>query len=187
MTTFSKSVLAVALVGAILGTLAFFNLTPFRTIVQEVFGSTAGSLDSKQAQLYITGWNLAIGTTTSVQNTTGSDVYATQLQYVCTGVGTSLLAYTGTGIASVTLKGATTSASLAGQTPISNTGVANTNLVFSTTLATSSTVTLVASTTPVIAGNIALNDDIPNNAWITFFVSATNTAICNIGVQTIGS
>ena len=185
MTT--KIVLGVALIGAILGTLAFFNITPFRTIVQNVIaGSTSGSTYATQQTLAITGWNLANGTTTSIQNTSGSDEYATQVQYACTGVGSSNTAYTGAGLASVTLKAATTSTSLTGQTPTSNTGVSNTNLAVSGTLATSTGTTMVASSTLSIGGSVP-GVWIANGAWLTFFSNATNTAVCNIGVQVIGT
>lgn len=175
-------------VAAVLGTIAFFGFSPFVHYVQN-FGaaSTPNSTNATQKQLYINGFNMAAGTSTSVQNNTGVDVVATELQYYCTGLGTSLLAYTGTGIASVTLKAATTSTTRVGNTAASNTAVSNTNTIVSTTIATSSVTTVVASTTPAIAGNVPLNDIIPAGSFITFFTNATNTAVCNIGVQIIGS
>jgi len=44
MTTFTKTIVSFAVVGAIAGILAFFGLTPFgKTIVQQTFGSPSGS------------------------------------------------------------------------------------------------------------------------------------------------
>lgn len=172
-------------VGALLGAAAFFGLTPFgKEIVGQAFGATANSTNSSQNQLFIYGWNLANGTSTSILNTSGNDVWATQLQYNCSGVGSSNTPYTGAGLASVTFKAATTSTSHVTDTSASNVAVTNTNLAVSFTLATSSANQLVASSTLSVGGQI-LNEDIPPNAYITFFVSATNTAVCNVGVQII--
>ena len=182
MNKITISVISVLIAAAIVGAYFFPQVTRI-----ERFGSTspANSTNVNQNQLLINGWNLANSTSTSVLNNTGFDISATQLQYTCAGVGTSVTAYTGAGLtnAGLTLKAATTSTSMVGSTATSNTGVTNTNLIVSTTIATSSANTLVASSTPAIAGNSALNDVIPNGSYVTFFTNATNTAVCNIGVQ----
>lgn len=174
-------------VGAILGVLAFFGLTPFGKQIAEQFGATApaNSTNGTQKQLLINGWNLANSTSTSVLNNLGFDISASELQFSCAGVGSSQVAYTGGGLTQtgLTLKAATTSTSFVGNTPTSNTAVTNTNTIVSTTLSTTSPNTIVASTTPSIAGNIALDDVIPNGTYVTFYTNATNTAVCNIGVQ----
>jgi hypothetical protein len=173
--------LQVILLGAIvllMGYMAFVKTVP------TAFGSTANATNSTQKQLFIYGWNLANGTSTSIQNNTGSDVYATQLQYNCSGVGTSQTAYTGTGLASVTLKVASTYTSHVSDTASSNTAVTNTNLAVSTTIATSSATTLVASST-LSAGGSVLGTLIKAGSYVTFFTNATNTAVCNVGVQVI--
>lgn len=143
-------------------------------------GSNGGTNTSAK-QLEAVSWDLSTGTSTSVFIPT--TMTASQFQLSCTGVGTSKTAYTGTGLASVTLKAATTSTSHTVDTPTSNTSVSNTNLVISTTFATSSAIATIASTTQSVGGTAGVSQLLLGGSYITFFTNATNTAVCNIGVQ----
>jgi hypothetical protein len=183
MSKTSIGFLTLAVIGAVLGTVAFFGYSPFVKVVQDTFGaSPANTTFQTQKQLGVV-MNLAAGTSTSVQNTTANDLYAHDLDYVCTGVGTSQTAYTGAGLASLTLKVSTTSTSLVGSTPTSNVAVTNTNTAVSTTIATGSVTTLVGSSTLGYSGSTALTEDIPAGSWATFYTNATNTAACSFSLE----
>lgn len=143
-------------------------------------GSNSGTNTSAK-QVEAVSWDLSTGTSTSVYVPT--NMTASQFQLSCTGVGTSQTAYTGAGLASVTLEAATTSTSHTSDTPTSNTAVSNTNLIVSTTLATSSAITTMASTTQSVGGLAGVSQLLLGGSYVTFFTNATNTAICNIGVQ----
>lgn len=143
-------------------------------------GSNGGTnIDAKQIEAV--SWDLSTGTSTSVLVPT--NMTASQFQLSCTGVGTSQTAYTGAGLASLTLKLATTSTSHTSDTPTSNTSVSNTNLAVSTTIATSSPITTIASTTQSVGGAAGVSQLLLAGSYATFFTNATNTAVCNIGVQ----
>lgn len=117
-------------------------------------------------------------TTTSILNSDSTDRYVTNDYIFCTGVGTSKTAYTGTGLASLTFTAATTSTA-------NPTSLTNTNYILNSSVATSSTVTFVATSTEgVIAGWSRIW---PTGTYLTFSSNATNTAICTVGVHTIGS
>lgn len=175
-----KYFLGIIAIGATLGTVAFFNVSPFRATVMQVVGSNGGTNTSTK-QLEAVSWDLSTGTSTSVY--VPSNLTASQFQLSCTGVGTSYTAYTGAGLASVTITAATTSASHTADTPTSNTSVSNTNNVVSTTLATSSTITTIASTTQSVGGAAGVSQLVLGGSYLTFSTNATNTAVCNIGVQ----
>lgn len=155
---------------------------PVKTIVQQL-GSNGGT-QSTQKVLAARQWDMSTGTTTSIQNNTGSDVFATNVQYSCTGVGSSQVGFTGAGLAAVTFKAATTSTSLTASTPTVNTLVSNTNLAANLTFSTSSPLLMVASST-LSAGGSVLGSWIKAGSYLTFFTNATNTAVCNVGVQVI--
>lgn len=152
----------------------------FYPVTHPVLGSNGGT-NTAAKQLGVVSWNLSTGTSTSVA--IPANMTASQFQLSCTGIGTSKTAYTGAGLASVTLKAATTSTSHTADTPTSNTSVTNTNLAVSTTLATSSAIRTIASTTQQVGGKTGVSQLLKGGTYLTFFTNATNTAICNIGVQ----
>lgn len=175
-----------ALICGSVGGFVVHELTVPQTIVEQSAGaSPTGSTFTQQKQLAIT-MNLASGTSTSVQNTGSTDVYLTTFNLACTGVGSSQTAYTGAGLANLTVKAATTSTSFSSNTPTSNTAVPNSNLSLTTTnIATSSATTVVSSSSiQDITTSFMI---IPAGAYLTFITNATNTATCTFGAEYLGS
>lgn len=142
-------------------------------------GATFG--DSKQAAVVVNLANPgANGTSTSLLNTDSNDRYVTSVELGCENVGTSLTAYTGTGLANLLLSvGTTTTAA-----PASFNGFANVaqNIKLST-----STVNLEVSSTTLALATSSLAAVWPTNTYMTFFFNATNTAACTVGVKYLGS
>lgn len=192
MTTFSKSLLAFAVVGALAGIIAFFNFSPFHDAVMSVGGTSASSTNLNTAKFAgIAGINLASagtagatganGTSTSILNPSATDVYVTSIKAGCQGVGTSKTAYTGTGLLALTLSVSTTST--AGPTAVGTNLVAGAAL----TLGTSTTQFVIASTTAAAPGNAAISVVWPAGSYLTFQTNATNTAMCTFGADYIVS
>lgn len=120
-------------------------------------------------------------TSSSVLNTSSSDYYVTSIKIGCEGVGTSQTAYTGTGLAALTLKVATSSTAA----PATN---GNTNLVGggSITIATSTT-NFTLSTSTAAGGSTNVYTIWPAGAYLTFTTNATNTASCTFGADYFSS
>ena len=141
-------------------------------------GSTFG--DAKQAMIAI---NLAApganATSTSILNSDGNDRFITSEEVSCEGVGTSKTAYTGAGLASLTLTVATSSTAA----PASN---ANSNTLPVITIATSTAYFGIASSTVGAPGNSSVSNVWAANSDLTFTANATNTALCTVGVKYIG-
>lgn len=190
MTTPTRALLSLAVVGAIFGTLAFFNVTPFRTIVQNVItaGASPQGATVTSAGLYtVAGVNLAApgpsATSSSIFNNTGQDLYVDSVKVGCEGIGSSNTAYSGAGLASLKVQAATTSTS----NPVS---LVNTNLVGGAAfvIATSAVqYTLSSSTAAAVGtgsatGNSSMVNIWPNQTYLTFTTNATNTAVCTFGV-----
>lgn len=145
---------------------------------------------SPQGATYFTGAfagaviNLATpganATSTSILNTTGNDLYVTGEKVLCEGVGTSKTAYTGTGLASATFTFATSSAAA----PASNT---NTNTLPVVTLGTSTPDFVISSSTAGTPGNNLVSNIWLAGSYMTITANATNTAVCTVGVDYIGS
>lgn len=153
-------------------------ILPYLTHAASPAGSQFG--DARQAAVAI---NLAApgvnATSTSIINTDGNDRYITSEKATCESVGTSKTAYTGTGLASLTLSIATSTTA----NPASN---ANTNTLPVITVATSTTQFGIASSTVGTPGN-----GLVGNVWLagsplTITANATNTATCTVGVDYIG-
>ena len=176
-----NNTLKIVLGVVVLGVITYLGMSYPKSVTSVIsLGSNSGTnTDAKQVEAV--AWDLSTGTSTSVL--IPSNMTASQFQLSCTGVGTSQTAYTGTGLASVTIKLATTSTSYSSNTPTSNTLVSNTNLAVSTTLATSSAITTIASTTQAVGGASGVSQLLLGGSYATFFTNATNTAVCNIGVQ----
>jgi len=181
MTTAQKVVVSTLGACAVLGALAFFNWTPFRTVVQSVtnLGSAVGATfnSAKIAEVIIAP---ATGSATSsaILNSDASDRIIESATYNCSGVGTSFTAYTGAGLQALTLRAATsTSASVI---------PSGTNLVMGATVATSTPNQYEASTTPGLTSTVA-NRIWAANSNLVFFFNATNTASCEVKVNYMGS
>ncbi len=152
------------------------------TTVQTAGASPSGSTFStrKQAAIVV---NLASpganGTSTSVTNTDANQRYVTGYEYGCNGVGTSYTAYTGTALASLQMTIGTTSTANSVTIPSVN-PVANVAII-----GTSSVYTANASTSVTTANPLAARWD-PGVA-MTFWFNATNTAVCTVSVDYLGS
>ena len=178
-------------IGAVLGALAFFNITPFRTIVQNVIAGSPSGTTSSIANFAGIVINLANpgsnATTSSILNGDAGDRYITSIKVGCEGVGSSNTAYTGAGLASLQFKFATSATAQ----PISLT---NTNLIggAALTISTSTvTYTIASSTAGVVGtgttGNPSIVNIWPAGTYVAFSSNATNTASCTIGVDYFNS
>lgn len=158
----------------------FFGTT---TVVTNSFGnSPAGSNfgDPKQAAVAI---NLAApganGTSTSMLNSDGNDRMITSEIFTCEKVGTSQTAYTGTGLASLTITMATSSTAA----PAIN---GNTNTLPVVTVATGTPQFTISSSTAATPGNGLVGNIWAAGSFLTITANATNTALCTGGVTYVG-
>lgn len=149
------------------------------TVVNTALGNSSAGTTFNTQKIANIVWALSSSaTTTSIVNSDASDRVIEQVQYYCSGIGTSKTAFTGTGLAALIFTAATTSASA----PAS---ISTTNAFLNTTIATSSTELFVASTTPGLTST-AINRVWASGSYITFSTNATNTASCTIGVTYMG-
>ncbi len=150
MNNTQKYIVGVALVVvAIIGFLGWkYPIAPAPLAGTSSQGSTFSS-----AKFYGVAVNLAApganGTSTSILNTDANDRYITSVGAACNGIGTSLTAYTGAGLASLTLKVATSST--AAPAANGNANVVGGTITISTStaqwlLSTSTTATSLATT-----------------------------------------
>lgn len=121
----------------------------------------------------------ANGTSTSLYNSDSFTRYVTTVHTTCTDVGTSKTAYTGAGLANLTLRVSTSST----EAPATN---SNGNWLAAINVATSSAYYQLASSTPGIATSSAWALW-SSGSYMTFTFNATNTAACTVGVEYIGS
>lgn len=182
-----KPILLSALGGLIAGAVMLvFMPTPVQKVIQQISGTTTQGGTGQTARQYnVYGVNLAApgsnATTSSIVNNTGNDLFITGLKVGCENVGTSNTAYSGAGLASLTVYAATTSTS-------NPANVTNTNKVGggNITIATSSSSFIQASTT-ALSGNSAWYSIWPNGTYLTFTTNATNTAVCTFGADVTSS
>jgi len=181
MTNLQRLVIGVIAVGAILGSVAFFGLSPYgKQVVQEVAGSPVGT-NFQDAKLPAVTFSLLNSTSTSILNPFGQTVYVLGPDVACNGVGSSQTVYTGAGLASLTM--------LIGTSSIAASS-ANGNFspwaeVGNLTIATSSSQFLLASSTTQTATSTNAIQW-PVNTYMYFQTNATNTATCTVGVATLG-
>jgi hypothetical protein len=158
-----------------------------KTTPQAAGTSPSGSTGQSARQYNAYGVNLATpganGTSTSILNNSGNDLYVTALKVGCENVGTSKTAYTGAGLtnAGLTVNVGTTStaapASVAYTFPV--TGSAFALSTSTTNLEVSSSTLLIATSSNAAVWNAG--------TYMTFFVNATNTATCTFGVDAFSS
>lgn len=182
----TKNIFKGALViAAILGAMAFFGLTPFGKEVIQNFGTTPQGGTARTALAPTVAVLLsspgANATSSSILNNSTDDYYVTGLLVGCENVGTSQTAYTGTGLASLTVSAATTSVASPGV-------VTNTNKVGggNLTIATS-TVQFTQASTTAANGTGAMYNIWPAGTYLTFTTNATNTAACSFGANVVSS
>lgn len=162
----------------------------FPKVTELAVGTSAAGSTFNTAKYAGIAINLAApgtnATSSSILNSDANDRYVTAVKAGCEVLGTSKTAYTGTGLAALTLSIATSSTAA----PAAN---GNANIVGSTalTLATSTGNFVTASST-ASNGASTPGSVLPNNIWLagsymTFTANATNTAVCTVGVDYIGS
>jgi hypothetical protein len=173
-----KYFLGILTVGAVLGAIAFFGLSPFgKTIVQSAFGSAAGTTynDAKVAAIV---WNPQsnAASSTSILNSDAGTRYITDSFIVCNNFGTSPAT---NNASAVTVQIATTTTSANGLQ-------GNTNYAGNFTFSTSTLVAYTATSTEgVITGT---SRAWPTSTYLTFNMSATSTAgTCTVGAHYVGS
>lgn len=181
-----KIYVAVVVVGVILGTFAFFGLTPFRAVstqtIEKVFGATAqGATGNVGHEANIYGVNLATpganATSSSILNPTGQDVYINAIKVGCERIGTSGAAGGGTGgLASLTFSVATTSTAAPA---VQGAGTINAGTF---AIGTSTPDFVMASSTAGL-GNPSYTLIWQAGSYLTFFTNATNTAICSFSAN----
>lgn len=117
-------------------------------------------------------------TSSTILNTDANDRYISAIKVGCENIGTSKTAYSGGGLATLTLKVATSSTAAPLDVP-------STNLVGggSLTIATSTPNFGIASSTMAIPGVSLVNFIWAAGSNIDFTVNATNTAVCTVGVD----
>lgn len=184
MNNYLKAVLVVVVLGAI----TWAGLT-YPKALHSVGVASPVATTFNDAKVAVINFNplAAPATTTSILNTDATDRIIVSAFSYCQGMGTSG-SPGGTGvIPAVTLQAATTSTAA----PVNISTL--TNFVFNTTIATSTVVTgntvlpsqYQASTTPPVLGDIGRIWKA--GSYLTFFVNATNTAACQVGVTYLGS
>lgn len=143
------------------------------------FGATNNAVGTvyNTAKIAQINWSLTAGaTSTSVLNSDSYDRIVTSFVADCNTTGTSKIPLTGTGLASLFIQAATTSASAPAV-------ITNTNLLAYSTVSTSTPDFYIASSTIGVAdfGRVWLS-----GSYLTFWSNATNTAVCTVGVNYIG-
>ena len=183
MTTFTKSILA--LVGALIIAVAIYGGYQYPKLV--AFGAAPAGSTFNDAKFAGVAINLASpganGTSTSILNTDANTRYVTSFNLGCSGVGTSLSANAGSGIANLLVTVATSSAAspnaLVGFSDVANA------LVVATTSVNAYTATSTIAAGQTMTASSSLSSVWPTNTYMTFFFNATNTALCTVGVHYI--
>jgi hypothetical protein len=169
--------LIAAVVGAALGTVAFFGMSPFiHEITQQInTGTTSGTGALQHAATFAFNPTTAAATTSSILNSDGQDRFVEAAYVGCSGVGTSGAASgAGGGLANLTLTIATTSASAPA-------ALINTAYVLQQNMATGTPDSMVASTS---ISKFATGNAIrwQSGSYMSISANATNTAACVVSV-----
>ena len=187
MSNITKVLLGFGVVAGIFGLAAFFGYTPFLKIVDnitQVAGTTPQGGTTSTAHFYSVAALLAApganATSSSILNTTGNDLYISDIKAGCENIGTSKTAYSGTGLLALTLSVSTTStaAPAAAGANLINNGVTN--------IGTSTAFFTIASSTAT-NGNTTSSAIWAAGSYLTFTTNATNTAQCTFGVTAFSS
>lgn len=147
---------------------------------------TGATFSSAKLPAIVMNLTSSTGTSSSILNTTGNDQYITALKVGCEVVGTSLTAYTGTGLSKLTLSFATSSTA----SPTSN---GNANVIGSSAMTVStSTAQFTEASSTASNGSTSPGSSLVSNIWgagtyLTITANATNTAQCTVGVDTLSS
>jgi hypothetical protein len=167
--------LIAGVVATIVGFLVIAGL--FLPIQSGLFGNSPVDTQFGTKKIAAISWNLSSGTatSTSIYNSDQNDRIIDSSFVSCSGVGTSRTAYTGAGLAALTLRAATTTAD--SPATLTNTNYAVNYASISTSTPWSYT---TSSTEPVLGvyGRVW-----PSGTYLTFTANATNTATCVVGVN----
>jgi hypothetical protein len=167
-------------VGLLVGFFVYALLHP-AVITQTTAGASPTGSTFTTAKFAAVTINLANtgqnGTSTSIINTDTNSRYVSSVKVGCTGVGTSLTAGNGTGLASLQLSIGTTSTS----NPVSF--VSGNPVVSGMVIATTTSNYFISSSTSGLTNGSIWGAGMP----MTFSWNATNTAVCTEGVEYIGS
>lgn len=175
----SKIIYGGVVLAALLGLLAFAGYSPFLKTVVNQFGTTAGSAGTRRiAEFTINPTTASATSSSSLINSDGNDRVITSADVMCSGLGTSLTAYTGAALSSLIFSIATTSTSA----PIA---LGNSNFIYNGTIATSSVTFYDASSTPGLTSSsqIGVNRRWPTSTYLTVTSNATNTAACVVNIN----
>lgn len=152
--------------------------------VQNLVGTSPVGTTSQTAKFYSTVFSLAgTASSTSILNQSANDYYVTSIKIGCESIGTSQTYLTGAGLSKLTLTVATSSTG----SPISNNANANTVGAGSTTISTSTPNFTIASSTTVNSQSSLVNNIWTAGSYMTFYLNATNTATCTLGVDAFSS
>lgn len=181
MTTQAKSiialVLAVVIGGAIYGA---YQYPKYQATVSSTAGTTF--LTAKFAGVSVSLANPGTtGTTSSILNTDAGTRYVTGVRAACDSVGTSYTAYTGTGLASLTLSIGTSS------TASANTIGATAKVLTNGIIATSTYTNSFATSTSQLGSTAQSATLWHTGEYMNFQSNATNTAACTFGVDYVQS
>lgn len=138
---------------------------------------TGATFNSAKVAAIVAAPATASATTTSILNSDANDRYITSTFAYCGGLGSSQTAYTGAGLANLTLKAATTSTAAPA-------ALTNTNLVMNVNIATTTPNTSAVATSTFVS---AINQRWAAGSYLTFEFNATNTAACTVGANYIPS
>lgn len=148
---------------------------PMNKVETTVGSASAVGSTFSTAKVAYKAWTLSNGaTTTSLYNSDSSDRIIRSVDYTCSGVGTSLTAVTGTGLANLIFTAGTTSTDAPAVPTLGNS-------VFSSTVATTVPEIYLSSTTHGLTTS-AFVRRWGAGTYLTFVSNATNTAACVIGV-----
>lgn len=174
----------IALFGAFVIGIAIWGAYQYPNAAQLAGTSPAGTT-SATAKFYSVAASLAApganGTSSSVYNASANDLYITAIKAGCSGLGTSLVAYSGGGLANLLLRVATTSTSAPATNGVNVVGGGT------ITIATSTVDYVVASSTAQMPGVSSTTVKWASGSYITFSTNATNTATCTFGVDAFSS
>ncbi len=134
-----------------------------------VAGTTFNTAKVAQINLSLAS---ASATSTSLLNTDDNDRIVTDAFATCSGLGTSLTAYTGAGLAALTIQAATSSTATLGLN-------ANLNYALNVTMATATADGYTATSTYTLVASRRW----AAGSYMVFFSNATNTALCSPGVH----
>lgn len=170
-----------AIVGGLVAIMVFVAIFPRQTVQLAAGTTPQGGTYNNAFQASIAGIALATpgtnATSSSILNGSSNDRYLTSIKLGCEGIGTSKTAYTGAGLAALTVTMSTTStaAPAAGGTTIS-----------SLTIGTSTPTFVQASSTSAVGTGSYLYVW-PASSYLTFISNATNTATCTFGADYFNS